>query len=78
MNEEFQATYEHGVLRLDQPLALPDHSRVAGVVIALTTPSVPVTAGSDDDFNSELDELALNVPVLPADFTRADIYADHD
>ncbi|MGD9645422.1 MAG: hypothetical protein AB7U73_06895 [Pirellulales bacterium] len=35
---------------------------------------------SDDEFLRELDELASedNLPSLPADFSRADIYADHD
>jgi hypothetical protein len=32
MNQQFQATYEHGVLRLDAPLPLPDNIRVTGLV----------------------------------------------
>ncbi len=35
---------------------------------------------SDDEFEGLLDELASGprLPHLPADFSRADIYADHD
>ena len=32
MSEEFQAIYEFGVLRLDKPLALPEQTRVTGVL----------------------------------------------
>ena len=31
-----------------------------------------------DEFLQQLDVLALDVPPLPADFSRADIYLDHD
>ena len=30
------------------------------------------------DFERELDELATGGPTLPRDFSRADIYAEHD
>ncbi len=30
------------------------------------------------DFERELDELATDAPTLPRDFSRADIYAEHD
>lgn len=35
---------------------------------------------SDEEFQQALDELSSeeNLPSLPADFSRADIYADHD
>ncbi len=35
---------------------------------------------SDEEFNQLLDELSEGPPLppLPADFSRADIYADHD
>jgi hypothetical protein len=35
---------------------------------------------SDDEFNRLLDELAEGpaLPPLPADFSRSDLYADHD
>lgn len=44
----------------------------------MLTPSRPMTA---DEFERELDKLAAEAddsPLLPADFSRADIYLDHD
>lgn len=41
----------------------------------------PSTGSSSDepfDFQAELDRLSFNGPTLPADFSRADIYNDHD
>ena len=78
MNQPFQATYEHGVLRLDAPLALPEQARVAGVIVT-TVGEAPTANGSPDEgFMEELDSLSLDVPVLPGDFSRADMYLDHD
>jgi hypothetical protein len=31
-----------------------------------------------DGWERELDELSIDAPPLPADFSRADIYLDHD
>jgi hypothetical protein len=31
-----------------------------------------------DEWERELDELSFDAPPLPADFSRADIYLDHD
>ncbi|HET6881495.1 MAG TPA: hypothetical protein VFI31_15135 [Pirellulales bacterium] len=45
---------------------------------------VPVVATSGnagvsiDDLDAELERLALKLPTLPDDFSRADIYDDHD
>ena len=35
-------------------------------------------APSDVDFDLELDGLLFSGPTLPADFSRADIYSDHE
>ena len=35
-------------------------------------------APSNVDFDSELDGLLFSGPTLPADFSRADIYSDHE
>jgi hypothetical protein len=32
MSQQFEAIYQHGVLRLDAPLALPENARVIGTV----------------------------------------------
>lgn len=33
---------------------------------------------SPEDFDAELDALTIDSPSLPVDFSRADIYADHE
>jgi len=78
MSQEFHATYQSGVLRLDVPLALPEQARVSGVVTPINAQSPWPEVISDEQFFRELDELALEVTPLPADFSRADIYLDHD
>jgi hypothetical protein len=83
MGDEFHATYADGVLKLDVPLALPEQARVTGLVTGIESASgqsiAPAASGlTDEEFERQLDELALDVPPLPADFSRADIYLDHD
>jgi hypothetical protein len=82
MPQEFHAIYEHGILRLDAPLALPEQARVTGVVNNVEPPAQASVAQGEmslEEFERGLDELALdNVPPLPPDFSRADIYLDHD
>lgn len=80
MSEQIDAIYDHGVLRPLAPLALPDKSRVKVTVDAQSTgESVDeTTADKGVDFDAELDPLLFDGPSLPPDFSRADIYADHD
>ena len=80
MTQQFQAIYDHGVLRLDQPLMLPDQTRVSGTVVqaALTSHESEKASLSVDEFDRLLDELSTDVPLLPPDFSRADVYVDHD
>lgn len=82
MPNEFHATYEHGVLKLDAPLSLPEQARVTGLVLGVETPSGVNAASpklSDADFEKLLDEFSVHgCQSLPADFSRNDIYSDHD
>jgi hypothetical protein len=81
MSQEFHATYEHGILRLDVPLPLPEQTRVTGIVSnveSAAAPSVAQKPMSDEEFERRFDELAIDVPPLPPDFSRADVYLDHD
>lgn len=78
MNEAFHAIYENGVLRPDRPLALPESAHVSVIIIGERAPSEPPSPRSEDDFLRELDELSWDAPPLPADFSRADMYLDHD
>jgi predicted DNA-binding antitoxin AbrB/MazE fold protein len=76
MNQQIDAVYDHGVFKPLVPPALPDQTRV----------KLTIEAGSADgsssaqhaDFDAELEPLLFDGPSLPADFSRADIYADHD
>lgn len=47
-------------------------SRLADGGVAVVSPGVTA-----DELDKALDELSLDVPPLPADFSRADIYLDH-
>ena len=56
---------------------------LAAYLEQLVEPAQPAISGnaSVEEFDRVLDELAagpLGVPSLPADFSRADIYADHN
>jgi Protein of unknown function DUF104 len=87
MTRNVEAVYEQGVLRPLEPLDLPENMRVTLTIHSIPdaknrapSPAVPDVALSDDDFNRLLDELASGpaLPHLPADFSRADAYLDHD
>lgn len=84
MDKTFFATYEQGVLKLDAPLSLPEHARVTGLVMKVDAqPGEAVQAVRsdlpDDEFERMLDEFSIGRGrPLPADFSRADIYSDHD
>jgi len=57
-----------------QGLSLEDYlSRLANGGDAAATP--PLSA---EEVDLQFDELSLDVPPLPPDFSRADIYLDHD
>jgi predicted DNA-binding antitoxin AbrB/MazE fold protein len=88
MSSEIDAIYENGVFKPLVPLSLPDKAQVRLTVsssadanaerIAIDRATADTTNGGNDDFDAGLDELLFDGPSLPADFSRADIYADHD
>ena len=87
MTRNVEAVYEHGILRPLEPLDLAENERVTVTIQdhleaanGAPSPAVPDVALSDEDFNRLLDELASGpaLPHLPADFSRADVYLDHD
>ena len=75
MSIEIDATYDHGVFKPLVPPALPDQVRVK-----LTVEPEPAdsAASATADFDAELEPLLFDGPNLSPDFSRADIYADHD
>ena len=53
----------------------------AGEYLRSIVPAVTANGNNDvsfDELDSELERLTLTLPTLPNDFSRADIYADHD
>lgn len=87
MTRNVEAVYEHGILRPLEPLDLPENERVTVTIQdhlesenRASWPAVPDAVLSDEDFERLLDELASGpaLPHLPADFSRADVYRDHD
>ncbi len=83
MTRIVQAIYENGVLRPLEPLSLPEKQLLT---IAITEAELAAKdaaetpALSHEEFDRLLDELASGptLPILPPDFSRADLYADHD
>ena len=60
-------------------MATAHHMTVAGFLRSLAARGVATRPGaSAADFDEELDTLLFDGPTLPADFSRADLYRDHD
>ncbi len=76
MSEQIDAIFDHGVFRPLVPPALPDLARVKLTVEPELTDGV--ASSESADFEAELDPPLFDGPNLPADFSRADIYQDHD
>jgi predicted DNA-binding antitoxin AbrB/MazE fold protein len=63
MNEPFQATYQHGVLKPEGPLSLPEESRVTGFINSvevLAKQQVAQPSLTPTEFDQLLDSLSLN------------------
>jgi predicted DNA-binding antitoxin AbrB/MazE fold protein len=85
MSQQIDAIYVDGVLKPLVPLTLPDQARVKLTVdvTAVQGLAEPGESGVKankgvSEFDRELEPLLFDGPSLPADFSRADIYADHD
>lgn len=79
-----RAVYEGGVFRPVLPVNLPESCEVEFVPHPVGQVQEPVFISDPqltvEEFRQLLDEMAASPPsrVLPADFSRADIYDDHD
>jgi predicted DNA-binding antitoxin AbrB/MazE fold protein len=78
MSQQIDAIYDGGVLKPLVPLALPDQARVKLTVEAQPVAGSADAAGVEAGFDAALEPLLFDGPNLPAGFSRADIYADHD
>jgi hypothetical protein len=85
-----QATYRDGAFYPDQPLSLPENTPAQVVVaaqpaeqeklsreeiIAMRPKSPKITP---EEFEALIKKHSVSVGSLPPDFSRADIYSDHD
>ena len=89
MTIHIDATYRDGMIQPDQPLALPNNTPVRVMVVpkpapfptnreeilALRPKSPRITP---EEFDALIDKHSISVGSLSADFSRADIYSDHD
>jgi predicted DNA-binding antitoxin AbrB/MazE fold protein len=89
MSMQIDATYRDGVIHPNQPLDLPNDTPVSVVVPAVKPPAAltrediiakrPKTPKiSVEEFRERLEKYAVHVGSLPPDFSREDIYSDHD
>ena len=85
MSIQIHAKYKAGVIHPDQPLGLPDNTEVELVVTAVAMPANgqrcarPTTPRfSAEELRAMLDRHAVSVGTLPTEFSRSDIYEDHD
>jgi hypothetical protein len=92
MTIHVHATYRDGAIYPDQPLALPENTEVDVVVVPVAkTCSSPAGQQPDidairprspkitsDEFRALIAKHAVRVGSLPPDFSRENIYSDHD
>jgi predicted DNA-binding antitoxin AbrB/MazE fold protein len=92
MTIQFHATYRDGVLHPDQPLALPDNTEVHVVVVPVVEASKGTILTREEilamlpkaprftaeELHERIAKSAVRVGSLPPDFSREDIYSDHD
>jgi len=78
MIQSFDAVFENGVLRPLEPLRLPEHSTVRLQLSPTGAGAESAQSLSAEDFERELLALTSDGPTLPPDFSRDDIYSDHD
>jgi hypothetical protein len=86
------ATYRAGAIHPDQPLALPENTEVDVVIVPIAKTSGGPAAKEPDiaairpkspkmtpeEFRALIAKNAVSVGTLPPDFSREDIYSDHD
>jgi predicted DNA-binding antitoxin AbrB/MazE fold protein len=78
MSQDIDAIYDNGVFKPLVPLSLPDKARVKLTVETQPQADSAEAVVARADFDAALEPLLFDGPNLPADFSRADIYTDHD
>ena len=89
MTIDIDATYRGGAIHPDAPLNLPENTPVHVRVVPTAGP-IPLTREeiiarrpkapkiTPQEIRERLAKYAVHVGTLPADFSREDIYSDHD
>lgn len=86
---EFDATYRDGAIHPTTPLNLPDNAALHVVVVPQPAPFPTTREGvlairpqsprfTAEEFKAHIKAHGVSVGSLPPDFSRADIYNDHD
>jgi len=92
MTIHVHATYRAGAIHPDQPLGLPENTEMDVVIVPVAdTGKKPADQQPDiaairpispkitpEEFDALLAKHCVSVGTLPADFSREDIYQDHD
>lgn len=94
MSIDVNATYRDGALHPDTPLGLPENTlvRVHVMPTAAGFPPDPFPSSREEviairpqsprltveEFNALIEKYSVSVGTLPEDFSREDIYSDHD
>jgi len=89
MTIDIDATYRDGAIHPNVPLNLPENTPVRVRVVANTgqptltreeviarRPKAPRI--TSEEFLARIEKYAVHARSLPADFSREDIYSDHD
>ena len=84
---DIDATYRDGAIHPDTPLNLPNDTPVRVRVVPKTEPAsreqpraFPLNSPrfTSEELRERLAKYAVSVGTLPPDFSREDIYSDHD
>ena len=89
MTIDIDATYRDGAIHPDTPLNLPNNTPVRVRVVAknevgpLTNEQIAFLRPQSpritpEEFRARIAKYAIKAPPLPPDFSREDIYSDHD
>ena len=82
MTIDIDATYRDGAIHPDTPLNLPNNTPVHIRVVAKSEQNTvelpPSPRFTVEEFRERIAKYAVKAPPLPLDFSREDIYSDHD
>jgi hypothetical protein len=82
MTIDIDATYRDGAIHPDVPLNLPENTPVHVVVVPQPQNEIvalpPSPRFTVEELRERIEKFGVSVGTLPPDFSREDIYSDHD